>query len=204
MLHIADVNQIYHLACPRKQDYDDDPIQALELTFKSTKNLLDVALRCNAKVVFASMTEGGITRFQHSRGSSWDGRLRKRKHKRSLDPTSPPRKRRHTLTNLRTPMSISYHQEGNRTGETLCSAYRQHFGLDVRVVRIIEVAAEVASGGRGEAPPTPIEPPVETEGRVVSERLESDRNPQVRMLLEAMAATGAETSVRKSIGPLGN
>lgn len=154
MSDMSNVDQIYHLACPTIEQYEDDPVQALESCFIGTKNLLDVALRCNARVVLGSNStstpvriapyqtslEPSTPRSQHG---AWDDRLRQRKRKRSSEPALPVTKRRRMSKVSVQPFARSYYDEGNRLAEMLCSAYEEHFGLDVRIAPISETKARV-------------------------------------------------------------
>ena len=139
---MSNVDQIYHLACPTKEQYEDDPVQALESCFIGTKNLLDVALRCNARVVLANIStaKGLPIPLPKSHQGSWDDRLRQRKRKRSPEtstPTSTPTaKRRRGPKTPVPPVSRSYYDEGNRLAQMLCAAYEEHFGLDVRIAHM--------------------------------------------------------------------
>jgi UDP-glucuronate decarboxylase len=134
---MTNIDQMYHLACPTREQYEEDPIQALESCFIGTKNLLDVALRCNARVVLANSSGSEDVSHVQPEHSSWDDRLR-RKRKRAAEATQtiqPPPKRRQTSTRSVPLISKSFYEEGNRLAEMLCSAYEQHFGLEVRIAR---------------------------------------------------------------------
>jgi nucleoside-diphosphate-sugar epimerase len=132
---------MYHLACPTRDQYEEDPIQALESCFIGTKNLLDVALRCNARVVLAnSFTSNKASRGEPSH-ASWDDRLRRKRKRSTTEATEvvkPAAKRRRTQTMSVPSTSTSFYDEGNRIAEMLCSAYEQHFGLDIRIARVPE------------------------------------------------------------------
>ena len=132
-----DIDQMYHLACPTRDQYEEDPIQALESCFIGTKNLLDVALRCNARVVLGSNSALKQISREQPIHASWDNRLRN-KRKRPTEATElvkPAAKRRRTQTRSVSSISTSFYDEGNRLAEMLCSAYEQHFGLEVRIAR---------------------------------------------------------------------
>jgi nucleoside-diphosphate-sugar epimerase len=129
---------MYHLACPTRDEYEEDPIQALESCFIGTKNLLDVALRYNARVVLAHYSTAKQASARQPGQGTWDDRLR-RKRKRSVEATdavSQPTKRRRTQRMSVPVTSTSFYDEGNRLAEMLCSAYQQHFGLEVRIARL--------------------------------------------------------------------
>jgi UDP-glucuronate decarboxylase len=131
---------MYHLACPTRNQYEEDPIQALESCFIGTKNLLDVALRCNARVVLANSSGSKEVSREQPKHAPWDDRLR-RKRKRSTEATEvikPAAKRRRTQKMSVPSTSRSFYEEGNRLAEMLCSAYEQHFGLEVRIAHIPE------------------------------------------------------------------
>jgi nucleoside-diphosphate-sugar epimerase len=105
--------------------------------------LLDVALRCNARVVLANTSGSSKAPGTKPRQASWDDRLR-RKRKRSAEAAEaaeavkPAAKRRRTETKSAPSISTSFYEEGNRLAEMLCSAYEQHFGLEVRIARVPE------------------------------------------------------------------
>jgi UDP-glucuronate decarboxylase len=131
---------MYHLACPTRDQYEEDPIQALESCFIGTKNLLDVALRCNARVVLATRSHLNEVSREQPQHASWDDRLR-RKRKRSTEApqlSKPAAKRRRTQKMAVRSTGTSFYEEGNRLAEMLCSAYEQHFGLEVRVAGVPE------------------------------------------------------------------
>ena len=132
---------MYHLACPTRDQYEEDPIQALESCFIGTKNLLDVALRCNARVVLANNSTLKEVPREQPTHTSWENRLR-RKRRRSTESTAvvkPAAKRRRTQITSVPLISTSFYDEGNRLAEMLCSAYEQHFGLEVHIARLPEV-----------------------------------------------------------------
>ena len=147
------IHQMYHLACPTRDKYEEDPIQALESCFMGTKNLLDVALRCNARVVLVSNSNWTQAPPEQPTRALWDDRLR-RKRKRSSDATEvvkPATKRRRTQTRSVPSVSRSFYDEGNRLAEMLCSAYEQHFGLEVRIAPFPEARPTTkrnSGGGR--------------------------------------------------------
>jgi nucleoside-diphosphate-sugar epimerase len=137
---MSNIDQIYHLACPTRDQYEEDPIQALESCFIGTKNLLDVALRCNARIVLAASSGSRKASGVQPRQALWDDRLR-RKRKRSTEAAEvvkPAAKRRRTQTKSGPSICTSFYEEGNRLAEMLCSAYEQHFGLEVRIARVPE------------------------------------------------------------------
>jgi UDP-glucuronate decarboxylase len=137
---MTNIDQMYHLACPTREQYKEDPIQALESCFIGTKNLLDLALRCNARVVLANSSASEDVSHAPPERSPWDSRLRRKRKQATevVEAVKPPRKRRRTKTKSVPSICKSFYEEGNRLAEMLCSAYEQHFGLEVRIARVSE------------------------------------------------------------------
>lgn len=58
---IKEVTHIFHLACPASPDhFESSPIEILETCFDGTKNMLDLAVKNNARILIAS-TSGMFT-----------------------------------------------------------------------------------------------------------------------------------------------
>ncbi len=208
---MSNVDQIYHLACPTKEQYEDDPVQALESCFIGTKNLLDVALRCNARVVLANMsTTHSLPIYSpKSHEDPWGDRLRQRKRKRSPETSTPIIKRRRGPKTPAPRVSRSYYEEGNRLAQMLCAAYEEHFGLDVRI-------AQVPQFDRADTPKEPSK--VEDTGDVtltidlptadtLTESEDTtliepsiENNDSIRALVDSMAAPGLARPVSR--GPI--
>lgn len=52
---VGTILEIYHLACPASPDYfGSNPVDILETCFTGTKNMLDMAVTNNAKILIAS------------------------------------------------------------------------------------------------------------------------------------------------------
>jgi len=102
----------------------------------ATKNLLDVALRCNASVVLPRGSRTTRKPSEEASRDSWNRRLRERKRSRSSGdlPDAAKRRRQSTRQSPVPTRTLSYFDEGNRLAEMLCLAYRSHFGLVVRIV----------------------------------------------------------------------
>lgn len=107
-----EVREIYHLACPASPiHYQKDPIYTLNTCFIGTKNILEMAKRTNAKVVFASTSEVYGDPLVHPQKESYYG-------------------------NVNTVGTRSCYDEGKRIAETLCMEYYRNNGVDVRIARI--------------------------------------------------------------------
>ena len=103
--------RIYHLACPASPPhYQRDPTFTLMTCFVGTKNVLDLALRNNAKVVFTSTSEiYGDPQISPQTESYWGH------------------------VHCRGPRSC--YDEGKRIAETLCYEYLKK-GVAVRTARL--------------------------------------------------------------------
>jgi UDP-glucuronate decarboxylase len=108
----VNVDEIYHLACiaspPKYKEYS---IETLMTSFVGTKNVLDLAKRYNAKVLFTSTSEVYGDPLVHPQPEEYFG-------------------------NVNTFGERSCYDEGKRVAETLIYEYRRKFGLDVKIVRI--------------------------------------------------------------------
>lgn len=107
-----DVDEIYNLACPASPvHYQYNPIKTIKTSFLGTMNALDLAVRCNAKVLQASTSETYGDPQVHPQPEDYWGHVN--------------------------PIGIrSCYDEGKRAAETLCFDYRRHYGLDVKIIRI--------------------------------------------------------------------
>ena len=107
----ADFEAIYHLACPASpQQYLAHPILTWETSVLGTREVLKLAQRCGAKVLFSSTSEIYGDPLVHPQGESYWG---------NVNPVGPR----------------SCYDEGKRAAETLCYEYAR-LGVDVRLVRI--------------------------------------------------------------------
>jgi UDP-glucuronate decarboxylase len=118
LLHLADngldmdFDRIYHLACPASPPkYQADPIQTLDTCYTGTRNVLEMAKRCGARVLFTSTSEV------------------------YGDPTVHPQPEDYT-GNVNTIGPRACYDEGKRVAETLCSEYAKKYGVEVRIARI--------------------------------------------------------------------
>lgn len=108
------VQEIYHLAAPTSpKRFDQFRMQTLHTMSLGTKNVMDLAVRYNAKVLFTSSSV-----IYGPRPA--DGR--------------PFREEEHGTANTLSPRAN--YDEGKRFAETICATYAQVHGLDVKISRI--------------------------------------------------------------------
>ena len=108
----AEVDQIYHLACPASPiHYQFNPIKTIKTSVIGTINMLGLAKRVKARVLLASTSEVYGNPTIHPQTESYWGNVN--------------------------PIGIrSCYDEGKRVAETLMMDYHRQNGLDVRIVRI--------------------------------------------------------------------
>ena len=107
-----EVDKIWHLACPASPThYQSNPIKTAKTSFLGTYNMLGLAKRTNAKLLFASTSEIYGDPEVHPQPESYKGSVS----------TIGPR---------------SCYDEGKRIGETLCFDYKRSHALDIKVIRI--------------------------------------------------------------------
>ena len=107
-----EVDKIWHLACPASPvHYQSNPIKTLKINFLGTYNMLGLANRVNARILYASTSEVYGDPEVHPQSESYKGSVN--------------------------PIGIrACYDEGKRIGETLCFDYRRTHSTDIRVVRI--------------------------------------------------------------------
>ncbi len=107
-----EVGKIWHLACPASPvHYQFNPIKTAKTSFLGTYNMLGLAKRLNAKLLFTSTSEIYGDPQVHPQPESYRGSVN--------------------------PIGIrSCYDEGKRVAETLCFDYKRIHGLDVKVARI--------------------------------------------------------------------
>lgn len=111
-LALPPVDEIYHLASRASpQDFTDFPVRIALTNTEGTRNLLDHAVACEAKMLFASTSEVYGDPKVHPQPESYTGNV-----------------------NIRGPRGC--YDESKRFGETLTVAYEQEYDLDVRTARI--------------------------------------------------------------------
>lgn len=107
-----EVNEIYHLACPASPiHYQIDPIKTTKTSVLGSINMLDLALRNNAKVLFASTSEIYGDPLIHPQKEDYWGNVN--------------------------PIGIrSCYDEGKRCAETLFFDYHRQYDVKIKVARI--------------------------------------------------------------------
>ncbi|OJI07388.1 NAD-dependent dehydratase [bacterium CG10_46_32] len=106
------LDQIYHLACPAAPvHYQKNPIKTLSTAFIGTKNLLDLAMRKNATILYTSTSEIYGDPLEHPQNEKYWGNV------------NPIGER-------------SCYDEGKRAAEALSFAYHRQENVAIRVVRI--------------------------------------------------------------------
>lgn len=108
---------IFHLASPAspnhhsKVSYHALPLETMMVNTEGTHNLLEFALKNNARFLFTSTSEAYGDPLEHPQKETYRGNVS----------TTGPR---------------SVYDESKRFGETLCAYYNRNKGLDVRIARI--------------------------------------------------------------------
>ena len=109
---LLEADKIWHLACPASPvHYQYNPIKTSKTSFLGTLNMLGLAKRIKAKILFASTSEIYGNPQEHPQKESYHGFVN--------------------------PIGIrSCYDEGKRIAETLCFDYQRMHGIDIRIVRI--------------------------------------------------------------------
>ena len=109
---MREVDQIYHLACPASPPhYQYNPIKTIKTSTHGTLNMLGLAKRVHARMLFTSTSEVyGDPEISPQVETYWG----------HVNPIGPR----------------ACYDEGKRVAETLCYSYMQEWGVEVRVARI--------------------------------------------------------------------
>ncbi|MFB6103168.1 MAG: UDP-glucuronic acid decarboxylase family protein [Haloplanus sp.] len=111
-LALPPVDEVYHLASRASPaDFTEFPVRIALTNTEGTRNLLDHAVACDAKMLFASTSEVYGDPEVHPQPESYTGNV-----------------------NIRGPRGC--YDESKRFGETLTVAYEREYDLDVRTARI--------------------------------------------------------------------
>ena len=111
-LFFSHVDEIYHLACIASPDkYKQYSIETLSTCFQGTKNVLELAKKHKAKILFTSTSEIYGDPLIHPQIEEYFG-------------------------NVNTVGERSCYDEGKRVAETLLYEYRKKFNLDCKIVRL--------------------------------------------------------------------
>ncbi len=107
-----EVDQIYHLACPASPPhYQYNPIKTIKTSTQGTLNMLGLAKRVKARMLFTSTSEIYGDPEVHPQTEEYWGNVN----------TMGPR---------------ACYDEGKRVAETMCYSYSTEEGVEVRVARI--------------------------------------------------------------------
>ena len=111
-IFIKNIDEIYHLACPASPKlYQQEPIFTLDTNYIGTKNVLELALKYNAKILLASTSEiYGDPLIDEQSEDYWG--------------------------NVNSYGPRSCYDEGKRIAETLFREYHMKYNLRTRIVRI--------------------------------------------------------------------
>ncbi len=110
-------DQIYHLASPASpnlnspKSYHSHPFETMKANTTATWNLCELAIKCNAKFLFASTSEAYGEPLEHPQKETYRGNVS----------TTGPR---------------SVYDEAKRYGETITAAFVRSKDLDSRIIRI--------------------------------------------------------------------
>jgi len=111
-LFLPRIDEIYHLAClASPEKYKKFSIETLITCFEGTKNMLDLAKKHNAKILFSSTSEVYGDPLIHPQPEEYYG-------------------------NVNTMGERSCYDEGKRVAETLMYEYRKKYNIDTKVIRI--------------------------------------------------------------------
>jgi UDP-glucuronate decarboxylase len=109
------IDEIYHLACPASPvQYQFDPVLTLRSGVDGTRNMLDLARKYDARLVFTSSSEVYGDPLEHPQKETYFG---------NVDPLG----------------KRSCYDEGKRAAESLCKDYHEQYGVDVRIVRLFNI-----------------------------------------------------------------
>ncbi|PIR74193.1 MAG: hypothetical protein COU35_03995 [Candidatus Magasanikbacteria bacterium CG10_big_fil_rev_8_21_14_0_10_47_10] len=106
------LDRIYHLACPASPvQYQFDPVLTLETSILGTQNMLALARKKGARLLYTSTSEAYGDPLEHPQKETYWG---------NVDPLG----------------KRACYDEGKRAAETLCKDYVEQYGVDARIVRI--------------------------------------------------------------------
>jgi UDP-glucuronate decarboxylase len=108
----AEVDQIYHLACPASPvHYQQNPARTIRTCVQGTLNMLELAREVGARLLIASTSEVYGDPLMHPQRESYWG---------NVNPIGPR----------------ACYDEGKRCAEALAVSFAQQYGVEVRIARI--------------------------------------------------------------------
>lgn len=112
-------DRIYNLACPASPvHYQPDPVRTMMVNILGMKNLLDLAVKQNSRILQTSTSEVYGNPVIHPQSESYLGNV-----------------------NIIGPRAC--YDEGKRAAETLCFDYHRKYGADIKIVRIFNTYGEL-------------------------------------------------------------
>ena len=109
------LDEIYHLACPASPvQYQFDPVLTLRSGVDGTRNMLDLARKYDARILFTSSSEVYGDPLEHPQTETYFG---------NVDPLG----------------KRACYDEGKRAAEALCKDYHEQYGVDARICRLFNV-----------------------------------------------------------------
>ncbi|WP_455756646.1 UDP-glucuronic acid decarboxylase family protein [Sulfurimonas sp.] len=109
---LLEVDEIYNLACPASPPYYQyDPVATTRTSVLGAINMLDIARKCNAKILQASTSEVYGDPEVHPQPETYRGSV--------------------STTGIR-----ACYDEGKRCAETLFFDYYRQYGVEIKVIRI--------------------------------------------------------------------
>src|SRR5512135_173038 len=118
-------DQIYHLACPASPvHYQRNPVRTIETAMMGTRNALECARNCGARLLITSTSEVYGDPEMHPQKESYWG------HVNPLGPRA-------------------CYDEGKRVGESLAVAWANQYGTDVRIARLFNTYGPRMAFGDG-------------------------------------------------------
>ena len=119
------IDEIYNLACPASpKHYQSSPIKTLKTCTVGTVNMLDLAKKCNAKILHASTSEVYGDPEIHPQNENYNG---------NVNPIGPR----------------SCYDEGKRCSETLFMDYHREYNLKIKIIRIFNTYGPKMAIGDG-------------------------------------------------------
>ena len=109
------IDKIWHLACqPSPNKYQSKPLLTIEVNYKGTLNLLKLATKTDAKILFTSTSEIYVNTFETPQYEEMS-------------------------INLLTTSSRACYSEGKRLAETLFYVFARKYKTNVRVARLFNI-----------------------------------------------------------------
>ena len=106
------LDRIYHLACPASPvQYQFDPILTMETSVFGTQNMLNLARKTGARLLYTSTSEVYGDPLEHPQNERYFG-------------------------NVDCLGKRACYDEGKRAAESLCKDYHEQYGVDARIVRL--------------------------------------------------------------------